>query len=91
MQINLPSDIENIALAAVSSGRVASVAEFVAAAVKQSDLSATATQSNGSTGQSLSQDDRCDHWNEQFDQFLAEQVTTNPNFDDSRENTYPDC
>ena len=87
MQINLPSDIESIALAAVSSGDYESVADFIAAAVKDSSVYASATQTNGATAPSQV---AFDEWNERFTRFLDQQVTTNPDFDDSRESMYPD-
>ena len=87
MQINLPSDIESIAQAAVTSGAYESVADFIAAAVKDSSVYASATQTNGATASSQV---AFEEWNKRFSQFLDQQVTTNPNFDDSRESMYPD-
>ena len=86
MQIELPPEIEQIALNAVAAGRYETVADFIAAAVKDVQDSEVECLPASSVGPEELSDVE---WNQLFDQFLKSRRPTNPNFDDSRESMYP--
>jgi len=89
MGINLPPEIESIAIRAAQQRGYSDVAEFIAEAVRgasgdsMSEMPPAPAESSAS-GLSYSQ------WRERFDEFLASRRPANPNFDDSRESIYLD-
>ena len=89
MGINLPPEIESIAINAARQRGYSDVAEFIAEAVRAASRDSeserpSAPTEQPATGLSYSQ------WRERFDAFLASRRQANPNFDDSRESIYLD-
>ena len=90
MDVTLPTDIEAIAMQAVSRGDYNSVADFIAAAVRNSSIFEELLQEKENRGQVPAYKLPYPEWKKRFDEFLSRQKSTNPNFDDSRESMYPD-
>lgn len=85
MQIELPPEIEKVALHAVMDGRFRSIEDFVTAAVMDSPL-VVGEDSQSEVRLPYS----AQEWQQRFHDFLSQQVSTVPDFDDSRESMYPD-
>jgi Arc/MetJ-type ribon-helix-helix transcriptional regulator len=80
MQIELPTEIEQIAMNAVSMGEYESVADFIAAAVR--------AKTSGELGHPVGKPIDAEDWERQFRDWAASHDDVEHFVDDSRESIY---